>query len=129
MSEGEVNHSDDHLYAPEGSEDVKTPPKHPIIIKRNLVYAGVFVILVIFGFTYMMAQLINVNSQCTANPFVYGASIIQTSRGDANALCACDIKDDILCTCQMTNQGQFWFDDKQIYEENPLYDRLGISPP
>ncbi len=103
------------------SRPLKTPEKPPITIKKRLVYAGIFSMLVIMGFIVVMAGLINENSQCTSNPFVYGASKIETIRGGpALPLCGCTINDDILCECSLINNGGFWFDDKQIYTEDPF---------
>ncbi len=117
------------LYSPDGSEAVKTTPKPSISIKKNLVYVGIVLVLVIMGFIYIMAQLINVNSQCTNNPFVYGASVIESSRGDADPICSCTTQEEIMCACALSNSGKFWFDDEQIYPENPYLERLGFNSP
>ena len=106
------------------SEPPKTPPGPPLTIKRKLVYISIFVIILIMGFTVIMAKLINENSQCTSNPFTYGASQIESSRGDPNPQCMCNLENEILCMCLLHNNGVFYFDDKEIYLENPLLNPL-----
>ncbi len=85
------------------------PVKPTINIKRNIVYAGIFTTLMIMAFIYTMAGLINENAQCVDNPFVYGASRIESSQGDPK----------VMCSCEMINNGAFWFDDEEVYMENP----------
>ena len=89
----------------------KKPSREPFTISKKLVYLGIIMILIIAGFTIVMAKLINQNSQCTSNPFVYGASRIESSQGPANAF----------CSCQLNNGGAFWFDEEKVYTENPLF--------
>lgn len=98
----------------------KVEDKPPLTIKRKLVYISIILVLVIMGFIIVMANLINVNSQCTSNPFVYGASKIETARGDANVFCSCTTDDGTFCTCSMINDGKFWFDDEKVYAKNPF---------
>jgi len=101
-------------------EPPERPKKAPISIKRSLVYTGIIVVIIIMGFTVIMAKLINENSQCTSNPFVYGAAKIESSRGNPDPICQCNVDDKIFCVCAMTNNGAFWFDDEKIYAKNPL---------
>lgn len=84
--------------------------RQPITIKKKLVYAGLFSVIVIMGFVYIMAQLIVENSQCTSNPFSYAANTIQTSEGsNIEPLCACQV-----------GQAGFWFDKEGTYDKSPL---------
>ena len=99
----------------------KKPSGGTLTIKKSLVFIGIFLIVVIMGFTVIMAKLINENSQCTSNPFVYGASHIESTRGDPSPQCVCQIEDETLCACVLLNNGAFWFDDEEIYIENPLF--------
>ena len=104
---------------PRVSEGLK---KSPMSIKRSLVYTMIFLILVIIGFIVALSGLVKENSQCVANPFVYGAERVQSSRGEANPICSCDVEEfGTFCACAMANNGQFWFDDKKVYTQNPYF--------
>ncbi len=84
--------------------------KSTISIKRSLVYVGVITVLIIMGFTYVMAQLISENSQCVTNPFIYAAKTIETSEGSNIApMCACEV-----------GRASFWFDEEGLYDKLPL---------
>lgn len=84
--------------------------KPTISIKRSLVYAGIVTVLIIMGFTYVMAQLISENSQCVTNPFIYAAKSVETSEGK-------DIAP--MCNCQV-GRTEFWFDEEGLYDKLPL---------
>ena len=105
----------------EAPESILKPPKPIITIRKRLVYMGIILVIIIMGFTVIMTKLINENSQCISNPFVYGAERIESSRGEANPLCSCTIDDGTFCACTMINNGAFWFDDKKVYLKNPLF--------
>ena len=86
-------------------------PRKPFTIPKNIVYVGIFVILIIMGLTIVIAKLINENSQCTSNPFVYGASRIEKVGDPVSTFCSCVIE----------GGGTFWFDEEKTYTENPLF--------
>ena len=92
-------------------QPIKQPSKRDIYIKKNLVYAIIIVVVIIMGFTVIMAKLINENSQCTTNPFIYGASKIKSTGGEIAPF----------CTCQLGEGVAIWFDDEQVYTKNPLF--------
>ena len=105
----------------EGSQAPKKPPERVITVSKKLVYTGIILVIIIMGFTVIMAKLINENSQCIINPFVYGAEKIESSRGEPDPFCSCTINDGTFCACTMINGGAFWFDDKEVYLENPFF--------
>jgi len=84
--------------------------REPFIIPKKVVYLGVIVILMIAAFTVVIAKLINENSQCTSNPFVYGAGRIENAGKQAYTSCSCTIE----------GGGEFWFDDEEVYAKNPF---------
>ncbi len=95
------------------------PRREPITIKRSLVYAGIFSVVILVAFTLIMVGLIKENSQCVSNAFVYGANQIETARGDPQTLCSCETVETTFCACSLINNGKFWFDDEEVYLENP----------
>ena len=105
MSEDEESYPEPTYSSPRVSD---SPPKPPLTIKRKLVYLSLVLIVIIAGFTVVMAKLINENSQCVSNPFVYGANTIESSRGDPNALCVCVVEEGPTCMCALANNGVFW---------------------
>lgn len=71
-----------------------------------------FVILsLIFGF--VMAMMIKKNTQCIANPLVYGANHIKAIDPMTN------ITYYPMCSCKIANN-DFYFDQDGLYNENPL---------
>ncbi len=117
-----MSEDNDNLGNYNASESSLEPKKSVLTIKKTLVYTGIVLILIIIGFVVIMAKLINENSQCTSNPFVYGAARIESSQGEAHPLCACKIDDGTFCACAMSNGGAFWFDEDKMYSKNPLFD-------
>lgn len=84
--------------------------------KKLLIIAAVtFIIILAFG--VVMAFLIKQNSECTQNPFVYGAKNVKTQDGQPAFM---------VCSCQL-EMGTFYFDKDGMYEENPLLANLNIT--
>jgi len=87
----------------------------PFVIPKKVVFIGCFVIIIIMLLVVVIALLINENSQCTANPFVYGASKIEVNGETAKTDCSCTI----------FGGGEFWFDEEEVYTKDPLLSNLG----
>lgn len=62
------------------------------------------------AFMFVMFKLIEQNSECTANPLVYGAKQLEENNNP------------VLCTCLLDNATSkpFFFDEEEIYFEHPL---------
>lgn len=77
--------------------------------KKQIYLILAFIIICIFAFIFLLVKIIKVNSECMANPFVYGANKIVDSKGEIiYSLCSCPIGDN-----------EFYFDRWGIYKENP----------
>lgn len=68
--------------------------------------------LIIIAFVFVMTNLIKDSSECTSNPFTYGNRLIVDNSGDYVYT---------VCSCQVGSIGNFYFDDKKLYTEHPLY--------
>lgn len=70
--------------------------------KKWIVAIGFFIIIA--AFTVVMSKLISVNSECSANPLVYGAKK------------ASNAGTPIECTCKVLkpNYADFWFNKERI---------------
>jgi len=77
--------------------------------KTQVILLGVIIITVLFSFT--MIKIIKDNSQCTANPFTYGAE--QLVKEEMPSFCSCTPDD----TSKFI---PFYFDEEDIYLDHPL---------
>lgn len=66
------------------------------------------VILLIITLGFVMIKIIKTNSECTANPLVYGAK--KVSEGDITIMCTCNMKDNV----DDSRFNPFWFDNETI---------------
>lgn len=96
---------------------------NPRIRKKNykiyLILIGSLILITGLIFVYVMINLIEVNSLCVKNPFVYAAETIIDGNGEPieNALCSCSVEDK-----------NFYFDKEGMYKENPLLEKWVITP-
>lgn len=85
--------------------------------KKVLKIIGVFILICILLFGFIMFKLIEKNNQCVKNPFVYSAkTIIDNSGNQIYSVCSCDVLGD-----------EFYFDREGMYLNNPLFE--GLSDP
>lgn len=96
---------------------------------KLLILIGLFLIIIILGFILTMANLIRENSECNANPFVYGANRIQKNAQDTYTICSCEIKEkdnkiDPFCSCLIGGEGIFYFDNEGIYTQEEMIKKL-----
>ena len=71
-----------------------------------------FVGIIIVAFSFTLAGLIKQNSECISNPFIYANKLIIDSKGEYVYT---------VCSCEVGSIGNFYFDNKGLYEEHPLY--------
>ncbi len=77
---------------------------------RKLTLIIMFVIICVIAFILVMLQLVNVNSECVKNPFVYAANEIVDKKGEIiYSVCSCDV-----------GENRFYFDRNGMYKNNPL---------
>ena len=68
--------------------------------------------IIIISFVFVMIGLIKSANECVGNPFIYANKLIVDSRGEYVYT---------VCSCEVGSIGSFYFDDKGLYEEHPLY--------
>lgn len=81
-------------------------------INKNKIWMTVFVVLSC-AFILIMAFIIRKNSECVANPFIYGAKKMYSLQPTT------EIKTHPVCSCELGNIN-FYFDKDGTYNENPL---------
>lgn len=77
---------------------------------KTLLIVIIITFIIAILFTAVLISLIDKNSECYRNPFVYAANTIIDQEGNnIYALCSCSV-----------NENNFYFDNKGIYKDNPL---------
>lgn len=82
--------------------------------KRRVIIGMIIAVIIVGLFAFVMAKLIQVNSSCVNDPFVYAAgTIVDKNRDLIYSLCSCQINDQY-----------FYFDHKGKYREDPRFSEI-----
>ncbi len=78
--------------------------------RTKIIIALVFVAICFLGFIFVITKMIDKNSECIGNPFVYSAKALKKAGGDFS--CSCDSMD--------IDYINFYFNETGVYPGNRI---------